>query len=144
MSENNPLKRIFDLYTSDLTLDEIDRLIKKESAEVYEFYKNQMPKVDTSKNKFQRSLIFARSLFNAFLLKMTAARRIFYIAALIIFFVGYVNDTGSYLILSFIIINLPDDLVSLSHILMQNLGNLNSRYYLVVFQDGGNDSGQSQ
>jgi sigma-B regulation protein RsbU (phosphoserine phosphatase) len=106
LSENNPIKRIFDLYTSDLTLDEIDRLIKKESAEVYEFYKNQMPKVDTSKNKFQRSLIFARSLFNAFLLKMTAARRIFYLAALIIFFVGYINDTGSYLILSFIIINL--------------------------------------
>lgn len=106
MSENNPIKRIFDLYTSDLTMDEIDRLIKKESAEVYEFYKNQMPKVDTSKNKFQRTLIFARSLFNAFLLKMTAARRIFYIAALIIFFIGYINDTGSYLILSFIIINL--------------------------------------
>jgi sigma-B regulation protein RsbU (phosphoserine phosphatase) len=106
LSENNPIKRIFDLYTSDLTLDEIDRLIKKESAEVYEFYKNQMPKVDTSKNKFQRSLIFARSLFNAFLLKMTAARRIFYIAALIIFFVGYINDTGGYLIFSFVIINL--------------------------------------
>ena len=62
MSENNPLKRIFDLYTSDLTMDEIDRLIKKESTEVYEFYKNQMPKFDTSKNKFHRSLIFARSL----------------------------------------------------------------------------------
>ncbi len=106
MSENNPIKRIFDLYTSDLTMDEIDRLIKKESAEVYEFYKNQMPKVDTSKNKFQRTLIFIRSLFNAFLLKMTAARRIFYIAALIIFFIGYVNDTGSYLILAFVIINL--------------------------------------
>lgn len=106
MSENNPIKRIFDLYTSDLTLEEIDRLIKKESAEVYEFYKNQMPKVDTSKNKIHRSLIFIRSLFNAFLLKMTAARRIFYLAALIIFFVGYINDTGSYLILSFIIINL--------------------------------------
>jgi serine phosphatase RsbU (regulator of sigma subunit) len=86
-------------------MDEIERLIKKESAEVYEFYKNEMPKVDPNKDRFTRSLIFIRSLFNAFLLKMTAARRIFYIAALLIFIVGYMNDTGSYLILSFLIIN---------------------------------------
>jgi sigma-B regulation protein RsbU (phosphoserine phosphatase) len=106
LSNSNPIKRIFDLYTSDLNLDEIERLFKKESAEVYEFYRNQMPKVDPQKNKFTRTLIFIRSLFNSFLLRMTPSRRIFYLAALIIFFVGYLNDTGSYLIFSFIIINI--------------------------------------
>ena len=34
----NPIKRLFDLYTSDLSFDEIQRLIKKESAEVYQFF----------------------------------------------------------------------------------------------------------
>jgi serine phosphatase RsbU (regulator of sigma subunit) len=86
-------------------MDEIDRLIKKESAEVYEFYKNQIPKVDPSQNKLRRTLIFIRSLFNAFLLKMSAARRIFYIVAVIIFFIGYINNTGSYLIFGFLIVN---------------------------------------
>ncbi|MBN1301779.1 MAG: SpoIIE family protein phosphatase [Melioribacteraceae bacterium] len=106
MSEPNPIKRIFDLYTSDLKFDEIERLVKRESAEVYEFYKNQIPKVDTNKNKFTRTLIFIRSLFNAFLLKMTAPRRIFYIVALLLFFIGYINNIGSYLIFSFLIINI--------------------------------------
>ncbi len=86
-------------------MEEIDRLIKKESAEVYEFYKNQIPKMEPGQNRVTRTLIFIRSLFNAFLLKMTAARRIFYIVALIIFFIGYVNDAGSYLIFAFLIVN---------------------------------------
>lgn len=104
-SNPNPIKRIFDLYTSDLKMDEIDRLIKKESSEVYEFYKNQIPKANPGQNKFTRTLIFIRSLFNAFLLKMSAARRIFYLVALLIFFIGYINGTGSYLIFAFLIVN---------------------------------------
>lgn len=106
MSESNPIKRIFDLYTSDLKSEDIERLIKRESNEIYEFYKNQIPKADPTKNKFTRGLIFARSLFNAFLLKMTAARRIFYLVALIIFVFGLFNNIDSYLIFGFIIINL--------------------------------------
>lgn len=106
MSSTNPIRRIFDLYTSDLTLGEIERLIKKESAAVYEFYKNEIPSPDVHKSKFVRGLIFARSLFNAFLLKMNAARRIFYLLALLLFIVGYINQNGSYLIFSFLVINL--------------------------------------
>ena len=106
MSSSNPIKRIFDLYTSDLTLQEIERLIKKESAAVYEFYKNEIPSPEIHKSKFVRGVIFARSIFNAFLLKMNAARRIFYILALLLFFIGYANQNGTYLIVSFLIVNL--------------------------------------
>ncbi|GAB4141403.1 MAG: hypothetical protein Fur0015_11100 [Ignavibacteriales bacterium] len=106
MSSSNPIRRIFDLYTSDLTLQEIERLIKKESTAVYEFYKNEMPTPQTNRSKFIRGLIFTRSLFNAFLLKMNAARRIFYILALLLFFLGFANQNGSYLITSFLIVNL--------------------------------------
>jgi len=106
LSSSNPIRRIFDLYTSDLTLGEIERLIKKESAAVYEFYKNEIPSPDVHKSKFVRGLIFARSLFNAFLLKMNAARRIFYLLALLLFIIGYANQNGSYLIVSFIVVNL--------------------------------------
>jgi len=106
LSSNNPLRRIFDLYISDLRFEEIERLVKRESAEIYEFYKNEIPKPDITQNKFIRSLIFIRSLFNAFLLKMSAARRVFYLASLLIFIIGYMNGTGSYVVLSFIIINI--------------------------------------
>ena len=106
MEKRNPIKRIFDLYTSDLSFDEIERLIKRDSAEVYDFFKSEIPKPDPSKNKFVRTLIFIRSLFNAFKLKLTAARRIFYLAALLIFFIGIVNNLAGYLVAAFVIVNL--------------------------------------
>ena len=106
MANSNPIKRLFDLYTSDLSYQEIERLIKREAGEVYEFFAKEIPKPDKSRSRFARGLVFARSLFNAFLLKLTPARRIFYLAALLFFIVGYANDRSGYIILSFIVLNL--------------------------------------
>lgn len=102
----NPIKRIFDLYTSDLSYQEIEHLIKKEAGEVYEFFANDIPKPDQHKNRFVRALIFVRSLFNAFVLKLTPGRRIFYISALLFFAVGYSSPSNGYVLLAFIIVNL--------------------------------------
>jgi len=106
VAKENPIKRVFDLYTSDLSFEEIQKLIKRESTEVYEFFAADLPKSDSSKNKFSRSLIFARNLFNAFLLKLKPARRIFYLAAILFFAVGYFQEINSYLIVGFLILNL--------------------------------------
>ncbi len=106
MSNSNPIKRLFDLYTSDLSYQEIERLIKREAGEVYEFFAKEIPKPDPSKSKFIRGLIFIRSLFNAFILKLTPARRIFYLAALLFFIVGYSRPQNGYVLLAFIIVNL--------------------------------------
>jgi len=106
VQKENPIKRIFDLYTSDLSYQEIERLIKREAGEVYEFFKSDIPKPDQSKTKFVRGLIFIRSLFNAFILKLTPARRIFYIISLFFFIVGYTQPNALYLISSFVILNL--------------------------------------
>jgi len=105
MSNKNPFKRIYDLYTSDLSFNEIERLIKRDASEVYEFFKNDIPKETTSKNKLVRALIFMRSLFNAFLLRMSPARRIIYISTLLIFLIGYFNNLNSYVMLGFILLN---------------------------------------
>lgn len=91
---------------SDLSYEEIERLIKQEAAEVYEFFKNEIPKPDQSSNKIGRAFIFLRSLFNAFLLKLTPARRFFYLASLLFLVFGLFNETNSYIILSFIMLNL--------------------------------------
>lgn len=106
MADKNPIKRIFDLYTSDLSYQEIEKLIKQEASEVYEFFKSDIPKPDTSKNKFIRGLIFIRSLFNAFILRLSPARRIFYLIALFFFFISYSEPNSLYLLCSFIILNL--------------------------------------
>lgn len=105
MAKQNPIKRIFELYTSDLSYQEIERLVKRDAAEVYEFFASEIPKPDPSQNKFTRTLIFIRSLFNAFLLKLTAARRIFYLISLILGVSGILIDNDGYIILAFIIIN---------------------------------------
>jgi sigma-B regulation protein RsbU (phosphoserine phosphatase) len=106
MPKQNPIKRIFELYTSDLSFIEIERLIRRDASDIYEFYTNNIPKPDTSKNKFVRALIFARSLFNAFLLRISPARRIVYIITLLVFFVGVIQGAWGYAIASFIVINI--------------------------------------
>ncbi len=105
MAAGNPIKRLFDLYTSDLSFDEIERLIKKESAAVYEFYKTEIPEPVPYQNKFKRSLVFIRSFFNAFLMKLSPARRVFYLSALLLFIVGIFGANTAYVILSFLILN---------------------------------------
>ncbi len=104
MASSNPIKRIFDLYTSDLSYQEIERLIKREAGEVYEFFAKDIPQPDLHKNKFIRGLIFIRSLFNAFILKLTPARRLFFLAALLFFFVGYAQANQSYILSAFVIV----------------------------------------
>jgi len=102
----NPIKRIFDLYTSDLSYQEIERLIKKEAGEVYEFFAHDIPKPDKNRNRIINALIFIRSLFNAFVLKLTPGRRILYITSLIFFAIGYSSPSNMYVLLAFIFVNL--------------------------------------
>lgn len=100
------LKRIFDLYISDLSYDEIERLIKQDTADVYEFFKKEIPKPDKSLNRATRTFIFIRSLFSAFLLKMNPARRFFYFVSLAFLIIGLSPNMSGYLFISFGIINL--------------------------------------
>ncbi len=105
MAATNPIKRLFDLYTSELSFDEIERMIKLESAAVYEFFKTEIPAPLPYQNKFKRGFVFVKSLFNAFLMKLAPARRVFYLMALIFFFAGIIMPNTAYLIFSFIILN---------------------------------------
>ena len=106
MRAGNPIKRLFDLYTSELSFEEVEKTIKNESAAVYEFYKTEIPQPDMNLNKLDRSYIFLKSLFNAFLLKLSPGRRIFYLSAILIFAVGILGNNTPYIIFSFLILNL--------------------------------------
>ena len=105
MVASNPIKRLFDLYTSELSFEEIEQMIKKESAAVYDFYKTEIPKPIPYQNKFNRALVFIKSLFNAFLMKLSPARRVFYLLAVVVFIAGIFGENNAYTIFSFLILN---------------------------------------
>lgn len=156
MAAGNPIKRLFDLYTSELSFDEIEVMIKKESAAVYEFFKNEIPEPTPSKNKFTRGIIFIRSLFAAFIFKLSPARRVFYLSALIIFIVGIMGQNTAYLIFSFLILNvliafeLADKLIVKDDIslakkiqkrLMPDPPYNNAHYYISAFSEAAREVG---
>jgi len=156
VSKQNPIKRIFDLYTSDLSYQEIERLVKRDAAEVYEFFSRDIPKPDPTQNKLTRILIFIRSLFNAFLLKLTPARRVFYLVSLIFALFGIINNIDGYIIFSFIIINsllafeLADKLTSKNEIdlarkiqneLIPKIPPENSLYEIAAFYESAKEVG---
>jgi len=106
MSAGNRIKHLFDLYTSDLSYSEIEKLIKRDSAEVYEFFTANIPKSNPNENKIRRGFKFIKGLFNAFVLRLTPARRILYFLTLLFFFVG-INSLNTFQIfLSFLVLNL--------------------------------------
>lgn len=106
MAKWNSLKRIYDLYTSDLSYKEIDRLIKRDAPEVYDFYVKRIKQNQRDKNSIKNFLIFLKSLFKEFLLRMSPLRRIFYTVALVLFAAGYLFTLWNWIVFAFIMINL--------------------------------------
>jgi len=100
------LKRFYQLYKSDLSIAEIERLVKRDVPGIYEFYSRDMEKPDKDRNWFFRTFTFIRNFFLTFLLKLTAARRLFYSIALLLFFYGLFAGFTNWIFLSFLILNI--------------------------------------
>jgi serine phosphatase RsbU (regulator of sigma subunit) len=100
------LKRLYNLYKSDLSFREIERLIRRDVPGLYDFYVRDMEKADEKRGKFSRLIFFVRNFFMAFLLKLNAARRLFYSLAIFFFFYGLFTGLNNWVILSFIILNI--------------------------------------
>lgn len=105
MSAENPIKRLFDLYTSDVSMKELEKLVKQDSSEVYEYFAKDFPKEDQNTSRFVRILRFIRNLFNAFVMKLTPERRIIYLVSMFLFVVGYFQMSWIYLFCGFLLIN---------------------------------------
>lgn len=99
------LKRLYQLYKSDLTTGEIERLIKRDVPGLYDFYVRDLEKPDEKRNKVSRFIFFVRNFLVAFLLRLTAARRLFYSLAIIFFFFGLASGIDNWVWLGFVILN---------------------------------------
>ncbi|MCB0292770.1 MAG: hypothetical protein KDH97_21120, partial [Calditrichaeota bacterium] len=83
-SFEDAIRRFYKLYTSGLSLREIEGLIKRDAPGIYEFYLRDVKQAGRDAHPFSRGVNFVGSLFMAFLLKLTPARRMFYSLALFV------------------------------------------------------------
>jgi sigma-B regulation protein RsbU (phosphoserine phosphatase) len=96
-------------YGDGMSSKEIESFLKRDTVQAYEFYrrdKETEPAKQLSKGKFDRALLTTKDLFLSFLLKLTPARRLFYIAALVLFVWGLFDASLLKLGSAFVVLNL--------------------------------------
>jgi len=99
------IKKIYRLFTSDLSRAEIERLVKVDTLGMYAFYLRHAQKPALEKKRWKRPLIFAREFFVAFLLRLTPARRLLYALALLFFVIAWADNNWWDTVYGFIILN---------------------------------------
>lgn len=101
------LTHAYRLYTRGLNRTEIERLLKHDSSEVYAYYTRDMQSF-SKQDLFKPRLLFRflKELFISFILKLSPARRFFYLIGLVFFLAGLTNTASNYELVGFLIINL--------------------------------------
>lgn len=102
---------LFRTYGDGLSPKEIESFFKRDTVQAYAFYsrdrEDKLEKELSERERFKKTLVIAKNLFLSFLLKLTPARRLFYGAAIVLFFWGLFGTDGWVKIgLSFVILNL--------------------------------------
>jgi sigma-B regulation protein RsbU (phosphoserine phosphatase) len=87
-------------------MKEVEKLIKRDTPEVYDFYVRRMKMPENSRNSIERSFLFLRNLFIEFLLKMSPARRLVYSMAVVFFIAGWFGGMWNWAVLGFFMVNL--------------------------------------
>ena len=98
------LQRIYDLFTSDLSFSEMERLVKRDAPGIFDFYLRDVERPEEH-NPFIRTLNFLGNIFTAFLLKLTPARRIIYIFTLAIFTYSFFLSDWMWALICFAVLN---------------------------------------
>ncbi|GAB1350666.1 hypothetical protein MASR1M107_28810 [Ignavibacteriales bacterium] len=96
---------LYKLYTSDLKDGDVQRLIRSEAPEVYQFYLDSAKKRNYAKmNKEQKTIALIKDIVYAFLSKLSPVRRIAFSLAFLIFFYAYLVNLWFWAVLSFLTI----------------------------------------
>ncbi len=104
--QQKKFRRFYQLFKSDLSLNEIERLIKRDVPGVYDFYRRDMEKPDDRRNALIRAATFSRNFFLAFLLKLTAARRLIYSIAIFLFIYALFTGMKWWQFIAFLMVNI--------------------------------------
>lgn len=106
MGRRRTIRKIYDLFTSDLSYTEIERLLKHDAPAVFDFYSRYVEKPDTSKNFLSRFIILTKNISIAFLRKLSPARRFLFAIAWFLFIIAFMNGNWTNAVYSFIILNI--------------------------------------
>jgi serine phosphatase RsbU (regulator of sigma subunit) len=100
------LDRLYDFYTSDLSYKEIEKLIKRDIPELYNFYLKRMRDSSGPQRTPQKFFRFLRELFIEFLQQLSPVRRLLYTVALFLFIYGFLSEQYQLSFLGFVFVNL--------------------------------------
>jgi sigma-B regulation protein RsbU (phosphoserine phosphatase) len=98
--------RLYDFYTSDLSYKEIEKLIKRDIPELYNFYVRKMKNEPGDQRSPRKFFKFLRALFVEFLQQLTPVRRLLYTISIILFFYGFMSEAPHLIFLGFLLLNL--------------------------------------
>lgn len=98
------IKRLYNFYTSDLSLKDVENLVRKDVPELYDFYKNKMQKPDKTRNKLYEAILFTKNLIVEFLEQLTPIRRLLFTVSVIIFVLSYFNNDWQWAAISFFLL----------------------------------------
>ncbi len=97
-------------YGDGMSSKEIESFLKRETVQAYDFYGRDQKKGPKEKlsgdKKLERGLVVAKNIFLSFLMKLTPARRLFYVVALISFLWGLYEGSWLMTAVTFVILNL--------------------------------------
>ncbi|MEX2089247.1 MAG: PP2C family protein-serine/threonine phosphatase [Bacteroidota bacterium] len=99
------IRDFYDVFTTGLSIKEIERLVNVEAKGSYEFYLRSVKPEAQQKNSVKRFLVFCWNMFLAFLLKLTPARRLFYAIAVFSLLYAWFQSDLSYAVLGVVILN---------------------------------------
>ena len=99
-------RKLYDFYTSDLSYKEIEKLIKRDVPELYNFYVKKMKQPEKPKKSLKGLLIFARNLFIEFLLQLSPVRRLIYSASVFLFIYGFIAPDYQWSVFAFVVMNI--------------------------------------
>ncbi|NWF50868.1 MAG: PP2C family protein-serine/threonine phosphatase [Ignavibacteriaceae bacterium] len=106
MAKFNRISKLYEFYASDLSYNEVEKLIRRDVPEMYDFYVRRMKRPGKTGGSFWGTLKFFRDLFIDFLEQLTPVRRLLYSASLLFFIIGVISNFWDYAVVAFIIVNL--------------------------------------
>lgn len=100
------LNKLYEFYASDVGYKELEKLVKRDVPELYDFYAKRLKQDKRPKNSVAGFLIFIKDLFIEFLTRLSPVRRLIYSLAFVFFVFGYLSQNFTLAVYSFILLNL--------------------------------------
>ncbi len=100
------LRRYFEILTADISLYDMEYMIKREGPSVFQFYNQGNANPDKKRNRFFQTLSLIKNLFLGFILKMNPTNRWIYILSVYLVIAGLLENHDLTVLTGFIFLNI--------------------------------------